>query len=132
MEDAPADGRRYRILRSSASGSCSSKSRFFSGFPSTSATPVHALAVVLFSLILFTGLGSLAGERVPLNTRGRLTAYALALSGYLIAVAVALPFITHAFQGFVIGGRIFVALVLLAPAGLFDGAGVSRGHASRA
>jgi hypothetical protein len=37
--------------------------------------PVYALSIVLFSLILSTGVGSLASERAPLASSGRLVAW---------------------------------------------------------
>ncbi|MDP8225082.1 MAG: hypothetical protein P9L99_17105 [Candidatus Lernaella stagnicola] len=83
--------------------------------------PVYALAVVLFSLILFTGLGSLLSEKIPLNTSPRMIAYALSLAGYLALVAFFLPEITGATAAAKLAGRVGVSLLLLAPAGLAMG-----------
>jgi len=79
--------------------------------------PVYSLAVVLFSLILFTGVGSLAGERLPLNTPRRLTIYALALAALLLLIAVILPRLTGATVGWALPGRVLISVLLLAPAG---------------
>jgi spermidine synthase len=83
--------------------------------------PVYALAVVLFSLILFTGLGSLVSERFKLSTAPRLIGYALLLAGYVVAAALALPHLTAAFAAATLVGRVAVSLALLAPAGLLMG-----------
>jgi hypothetical protein len=83
--------------------------------------PTYSLAVVLFSLILFTGLGSLASERLPLDTRGRFALFALSLSGYLAAAGPALAALTRGFAGAPLAGRVALAVALLAPAGLLMG-----------
>jgi spermidine synthase len=84
--------------------------------------PTYALAVVLFSLLLFSGLGSLStqglfGER--LRTRRR-----MALIGVLVLGAVylvALPVTLVQLIGLPLGLRILVTVLLLAPLGLFMG-----------
>src|SRR6266571_7708720 len=45
--------------------------------------PVYALSVVLFSLILWTGFGSMASERARLAGAGMLVAWSVATSAYL-------------------------------------------------
>src|SRR5829696_998184 len=45
--------------------------------------PVYGLSVVLFGLIVSTGIGSLVSERHPLFSTARLIAWAAALGGYL-------------------------------------------------
>ena len=50
--------------------------------------PVYALSVVLFSLILWTGFGSMASERMRLDGAGKLVAWSVASAAYLICVAV--------------------------------------------
>jgi len=83
--------------------------------------PVYALAVVLFSLILFTGLGSFASEKIRLTTTARLIAYALVLAAYLAVAGWWMPQITIAFQGLALGGRVGICLLILGPAGLLMG-----------
>ena len=46
--------------------------------------PVYALSIVLFSLILSTGVGSLASERVPLDRGSRLLGWSVLTSLYLV------------------------------------------------
>lgn len=79
--------------------------------------PVYSLAVVLFSLILFTGVGSLAGERLPLNTPRRLAIYAFSLGALLLLIALVLPRLTAATVGWGLFGRVLMSILLLAPAG---------------
>ena len=53
--------------------------------------PGLRLSVVLFSLILSTGLGSLASERIPLDSRARLIGWSALVGLYLFALPVWLP-----------------------------------------
>ena len=91
--------------------------------------PVYALSVVLFSLILSTGLGSLLCERLPLNTRGRLVIWAVLTSAYLFT----LPFWMPALLGDLESAGLFVrasfCVGVLAPAGLLMGFGFPTGMA---
>ncbi len=83
--------------------------------------PVYSLAVVLFSIILFTGLGSFASDRFALDTPTRIRTFALLVSGYLIAMACALPRLTAHFGALELAGRIGLCVAVLAPAGLLMG-----------
>ncbi len=83
--------------------------------------PIYSLAVVLAGLILFAGLGSLASDRMPLNSdmKSRAPALfsALVLGAYSLAV---LPSI-HAAVGGVLWQRVAVSLALVAPCGFMMG-----------
>ncbi len=85
--------------------------------------PVTALAVVLFAILLFSGLGSLSAPRWPIRL-------ALAL---LVAVAVLTPFALRAVfalaLGWTLAARIAVAVLSLAPLGLLMGVPFARGMA---
>ena len=85
--------------------------------------PVYGLTVVLFSLLFFSGLGSLASARLPL--RGAL--------GTLIVVVLAypwlLPHLFDLFLGSALGMRLVVAAVALAPLGFLLGVPFPRGIA---
>ena len=48
--------------------------------------PVYALSVVLFSLILSTGVGSLASERIPLDSGPKLIGWSALVGLYLLAL----------------------------------------------
>ena len=84
--------------------------------------PTFSLSVVLFGLLIASGLGSFATERL---TSAQLSSAAksrlLALLGVLVIVGLLTPPATRAFQGFATPLRIGVALLLLMPAGFFMG-----------
>jgi hypothetical protein len=83
--------------------------------------PVYALAVVLFGLLLFSGLGSVISRRAP--WRGTLA--------ILMVVALAYPMLLpRVFQlalGWPLAARFAVGVMSLAPLGV-DGNPVSQGH----
>ena len=83
--------------------------------------PVYALSVVLFSLILWTGFGSMASERVRLAGAGKLVAWSVASSAYLFM----LPFWLPPFLVDLDGADLFVragfCVLVLAPAGFLMG-----------
>lgn len=84
--------------------------------------PVLALAVLLFSILLFMGLGSLASGRVPRERLER----AIGAAGLLIALvsltyALLLPVLLDWLLPFDLAGRIFWAVLLLAPLAFFLG-----------
>jgi hypothetical protein len=83
--------------------------------------PIYAMSVCLFSLILSAGVGSLASDRLTLNTPPRITVWALLVSGYLFAAQVALPGIFAAMSSGGVTVRIAVALAVLMPAGFLMG-----------
>ena len=82
--------------------------------------PVYALAVVLFSLLLFSGLGSLLTTRfaAPAYTLSRVL---LAIVGLAIAYAFVVPAIITLLLGSAIVVRIVTTVLLLAPFGLLLG-----------
>jgi hypothetical protein len=88
--------------------------------------PTYALSVVLFSLLVFSGLGSLATEwlAAPKANPG-LRATTLAPLAVLLPVLVAFGFTTpdliHQFDGETTPVRIAVAVAVLAPMGLLMG-----------
>ena len=51
--------------------------------------PIYSLAVLLFSLILTTGMGSFLSEKVMLDNRVKITTWAILTGGYLMI----LPFV---------------------------------------
>ncbi len=83
--------------------------------------PIYSLIVVLAGLILFAGLGSLASDRLPvdssLNSRAPALVAALVV---LIYSAVVLPTIHVAISG-VLWERIAVSLAMVAPCGFLMG-----------
>jgi hypothetical protein len=84
--------------------------------------PTYALVVILFALLLFSGLGSWLSqmvrvERILLQLRAGL----VALIGLIGLYAVALPPVLNATQGLRLELRAVVVVLLLAPAGLLMG-----------
>ena len=82
--------------------------------------PVYALSVVLFSLILWTGFGSITSERIRLDGAGKLVAWSVASAAYLFALPVWLPLLFD-FDGANILVRASVCVLVLAPAGFLMG-----------
>jgi spermidine synthase len=89
--------------------------------------PTYALSVVLFSLILWTGLGSMASERVRLAGAGRLVAWSVASAGYLFALPFWLPALLADLDGAGLLVRAGVCVLVLAPAGFLMGFGFPTG-----
>jgi hypothetical protein len=77
--------------------------------------PVIALAVVIFAVLLFSGLGSLLSRRIPLS-------FAL---GCLVVLVALYPFFLHWLSPFILPwpewGRIILTILFLAPLGFFMG-----------
>ncbi|RPJ29922.1 MAG: hypothetical protein EHM35_13035 [Planctomycetaceae bacterium] len=90
--------------------------------------PVYALSVVLFSIILSTGIGSMLSERfAPTHPRAILI-WLLLLAGYVLALPHWLPQLTHSSleaAGLVVRSLASVAVIL--PAGLLMGFGFPIG-----
>lgn len=84
--------------------------------------PTFALSVVLTTMLLASGIGSLLTNSVA---ESRLRSAGLMRVGALVAVLVAFGLVTpaliDAFEGAVAPGRIAVAVAILAPLGLFMG-----------
>jgi hypothetical protein len=84
--------------------------------------PVYSLSVVLFTMLLASGLGSLAAGRVGGARLGRFLPRALAaLAAALLIYAVALPPLLSASRGLPIAARILLAVVTIAPLGFLMG-----------
>ena len=89
--------------------------------------PVYALSVVLFSLILSTGLGSFASERLPLNSRMRLVAWAGLTGLYLISLPSWVPALLLSLESSGMLVRAGLSVLILAPAGVLMGFGFPTG-----
>jgi hypothetical protein len=88
--------------------------------------PTYALSVVLFSLLLFTGLGSLLSDR-PGDQRRRLVRALAIACGLLAALAFLLSPLLHALIELPFAARVAITVVLLAPAGLTLGMAMPLG-----
>jgi spermidine synthase len=83
--------------------------------------PTYSLSVCLFSLILATGLGSLASDRVTIGHPRALVIWGLLVVGYLLAVQGWLGDVFHATTGRELPVRILVSLGVLIPLGFLLG-----------
>jgi hypothetical protein len=86
--------------------------------------PAYAMTAVLFSLLLFSGLGSAWSNRIPASIS------LLILVGLLLSLTWLLPAILNASLGLAIGWRLFLTVIFLAPVGFLMGicfpAGIRR------
>ena len=88
--------------------------------------PIYALSVVLFSLILWTGFGSMASERVRLDGAAKLVTWSVASAAYLFALPFWLPLLFD-LDGADLLVRAGLCVLVLAPAGLLMGFGFPTG-----
>ncbi|WGS25535.1 hypothetical protein [Bradyrhizobium sp. ISRA464] len=89
--------------------------------------PVYALSVVLFSLILWTGFGSMASERMRLAGAGRLVAWSVASAAYSFALPFWLPALLVDLDGAGLLVRAGFCVLVVAPAGFLMGFGFPTG-----
>jgi len=89
--------------------------------------PVYSLSVLLFTLILATGIGSFISESINLNSRARLGAWGAATGIYISALALLLESLFEAFNEAALPGRIGLCVALIAPAGILLGFGFPTG-----
>ncbi|MEQ9640335.1 MAG: hypothetical protein RIM84_09975 [Alphaproteobacteria bacterium] len=89
--------------------------------------PIYALAIVLFSLILSAGLGSMLSDRCPMDRRGALAIWAVATAAYVFAQTVWLPPLLLDFDSAGLAGRGLLTVAAILPAGLLMGFGFPTG-----
>lgn len=89
--------------------------------------PVYALSVVLFSLILWTGFGSMASERMRLARAGMLVVWSVASAAYLFALPLWLPALLVDLDGADLLVRAGFCVLVVAPAGFLMGFGFPTG-----
>jgi len=89
--------------------------------------PIYSLSIVLFSLILSTGIGSLLSDKFRLDTRPRFVLWALLSGGYLAALPAWLPNTLHAFESATLMMRALLCVAVIAPAGVLLGFGFPTG-----
>jgi len=88
--------------------------------------PIYALGIVLFSIILSTGLGSLLSERIPLKQPSHVVAWLSLLAVYVFAMPHWLPELA-AFESEGLVTRSLVCIAAILPAGLLMGFGFPTG-----
>jgi hypothetical protein len=89
--------------------------------------PVYSLSVLLFTLILATGIGSLASDILPLDSRPRFLIWALFTGAYVAALPHWLSGVFLAFDGASLLTRAILCIITIAPAGLLLGFGFPTG-----
>lgn len=83
--------------------------------------PIYALSVILFSLLIFSGVGSLLTNFVRAPTRSNLRLIILTLVILLSFYAFCLPEVLRRFMDIGIPGRIAMSILFLLPLGLLMG-----------
>jgi hypothetical protein len=89
--------------------------------------PIYSLSVLLFSLILTTGIGSLLSEKTRLHNRARITIWGIVTGGYLMLLPFVLSELFTAFNHATLAVRIAICVAAITPAGLLLGFGFPTG-----
>jgi hypothetical protein len=89
--------------------------------------PIYSLSIVLFSMILSTGFGSLLSDRVLLDSSPRFVAWALTTAGYLISLNFWVPGVLTGLESSSLLARGALVVAVIAPAGLLLGFGFPTG-----
>lgn len=88
--------------------------------------PAYSLSIVLFSIILFTGVGSALSDRLVLTPR-RFAVWSVLVAAYIAAIALASPPLLLAADSAPLVGRALLCVALIAPAGILMGFGFPTG-----
>ena len=83
--------------------------------------PVYSLSIVLFGLILATGIGSFLSERIRLESRRTIVVWAGLIALYLVVLPLWLPSAMHLLQSAGIVTRAALATGVIAPVGILMG-----------
>ena len=89
--------------------------------------PAFALSIVLFSLVLAAGGGSLLSEKYRLKSPHRFVFWSVVTGIYMIALPMWLPDVTSAFAEAGLGVRALVSIAIVAPVGILTGFGFPTG-----
>jgi hypothetical protein len=89
--------------------------------------PIYALSIVLFSMILATGAGSLLSDKIPLQTRPRFMLWAVLLGSYLGLLPLWLPALPGRFDSATLLVRAMLCVMVITPAGVLMGYGFPTG-----
>ena len=89
--------------------------------------PIYSLSILLFTLILSTGLGSLLSDKLILNSRWKFTVWSLMTGAYIIVLPHWLPEILWGMEGAGLLTRATLCVFTIAPAGLLMGFGFPMG-----
>ncbi|MBM4285608.1 MAG: hypothetical protein FJ128_10215 [Deltaproteobacteria bacterium] len=89
--------------------------------------PIYSLSVVLFSLILTTGLGSLLSDRHPLDSGFKFVIWSVLTAAYLAVLPSWLPQLLSSYDHADLLTRCALSVAVIAPAGLLMGFGFPTG-----
>ncbi len=89
--------------------------------------PIYSLSMVLFSVILTTGIGSMISDRLPLDSPAKLVAWAAFTGGYLLVLPLWLAGVLLASESAVLPVRAGLCVLAITPAGLLMGYGFPTG-----
>ncbi|MBT8472643.1 MAG: hypothetical protein HKP25_10600 [Marinicaulis sp.] len=89
--------------------------------------PSYGLGILLFSLILSTGVGSIVSDRAPLTTLPAQVLWGLAIAGYSIFLALNLDHIFNAYGDTALMGRALISVAIIVPLGILLGYGFPTG-----
>lgn len=83
--------------------------------------PIYGLSIVLFSLILSAGVGSLVSEHFPLKNLGRQLTWAVLTCAYAVVISFNMTTIFDTYAEAELLQRIFVSVAMIFPAGILMG-----------
>jgi spermidine synthase len=89
--------------------------------------PIYSLSVLLFSLILTTGLGSFLSEKLALDSRAKIATWVILTGGYLMFLPFVLRELFTAFNDATVTVRAVICVLSIMPAGLLLGFGFPTG-----
>jgi len=89
--------------------------------------PMYSLSILLFTLILTTGLGSLLSETLPLDSLGKFAGWAALTFAYVVMLPSWAPAAFLALDGSSLPIRAAACVLVFAPAGLLMGFGFPTG-----
>jgi spermidine synthase len=83
--------------------------------------PVYSLSVLLFTLILSSGVGSLISDALPLARRGTFVAWAVLAAGYVMTLPLWFDNLFSLLGGAPLAARVGICVATIAPAGILMG-----------
>jgi len=89
--------------------------------------PIYSLSIVLFSLILSTGLGSPLSDHVGIERKGRFTLWAISTGGFILSQVFWVPPLLLLLDSSPLVLRGIVSIAVILPAGLLMGYGFPTG-----
>ena len=89
--------------------------------------PIYSLSIVLFSLILSTGIGSLVSDYMGIEKKARFILWAIATGGYILSQVFWVPPILLSLDSSSLMLRGLVSIAVILPAGLLMGYGFPTG-----